>query len=548
MKRFLFAALAAVMIFTACASSDEKESTSSVSSSELKSAEETTSSQTSEDYGTQNENVLTLSMRTATMLNPLLNMDQSVDSVLRLMFKPLISFDKTNKPQGEIAESWYYTNDGTSLTVKLKSGLKWHDGSNITASDVVYSINTIKNSEDGTVYKKCVEKIRNAVVSDSNTVNINFTDSYSGNIFSLNFPIISEKYYRSGDRDLAPMGCGEYRFKSFIPAKEIELEASENSFGSVPSIKTVIAKITTDEDTDIYSFSQKITDCVVADESSMGKYDLETGTQKISFTDNYYEFIGFNFNNDILKDKNIRKAVASAVPIDNIIDSVYLSNAVKTASPVSPTSFLYDSKVTSLAYDINKAKEYVTLAGYKYDNNTNLFVKTDENGQTHNISLRILVNSESKERRQTALKLSDELKTVGINAYVDAVDFDTYTQKLQSGDFDLFIGGWKMSLSPYFGFMFSSSNATGYNYISYSDEKMDLLLDAAYKAVSEADMIKAYSELEAYTVEELPYVSLLFRKSALFVNKRISGNFDPVPYDYFRGIESWSTENKTDKN
>ena len=185
MKRFLFAALAAVMIFTACASSDEKESTSSVSSSELKSAEETTSSQTSEDYGTQNENVLTLSMRTATMLNPLLNMDQSVDSVLRLMFKPLISFDKTNKPQGEIAESWYYTNDGTSLTVKLKSGLKWHDGSNITASDVVYSINTIKNSEDGTVYKKCVEKIRNAVVSDSNTVNINFTDSYSGNIFSF---------------------------------------------------------------------------------------------------------------------------------------------------------------------------------------------------------------------------------------------------------------------------------------------------------------------------------------------------------------------------
>ena len=105
-----------------------------------------------------------------------------------------------------------------------------------------------------------------------------------------------------------------------------------------------------------------------------------------------------------------------------------------------------------------------------------------------------------------------------------------------------------MSLSPYFGFMFSSSNATGYNYISYSDEKMDSLLDAAYKAVSEADMIKAYSELEAYTAEELPYVSLLFRKSALFVNKRINGNFDPVPYDYFRGIESWSTENKTDKN
>ena len=60
---------------------------------------------------------------------------------------------------------------------------------------------------------------------------------------------------------------------------------------------------------------------------------------------------------------------------------------------------------------------------------------------------------------------------------------------------------------------------------------MDTLIDAAYNAVNEADMIKAYSDLEAYTAEELPYISLLFRKSALFVNGRIEGTFDPVPYD-----------------
>ena len=99
-----------------------------------------------------------------------------------------------------------------------------------------------------------------------------------------------------------------------------------------------------------------------------------------------------------------------------------------------------------------------------------------------------------------------------------------------------------MSVSPYFGFMFSSSDRDGLNYISYSDEKMDELLDTAYNAVNEADMVKAYSELEAYTADELPYVSLLFRKSALFVNSRISGDFNPVPYDYFRGIESWKIE------
>ena len=99
-----------------------------------------------------------------------------------------------------------------------------------------------------------------------------------------------------------------------------------------------------------------------------------------------------------------------------------------------------------------------------------------------------------------------------------------------------------MSLDPYFGFMFHSQNNNGYNYGSYSDETMDLLIDATYSAVNEADMIEAYSALEKYTAEEMPYISLLFRKSALLVNGRIEGNFEPLPYDCFIGIETWNIE------
>lgn len=538
MKRILLLAFAVLMLFSGCAKENE---TANNTQTEVLSSQDTQS-----EYE-NDENVLNISMRTTTMLNPLLNKDESVDSVLRLMFEPLISLDNTNKPQGVIAESWYYTQDGTILTVKIKEGLLWHDGSAITANDVAYSINTILNSEDDTVYKKCTDNIRRVSVQDRYTIDIYFAEAFSGNIFSLCFPVISQSYYSSGDKDTLPMGSGPYKFLDFTPAKELVLEACDNSFVQKPSISKVVAKMTTDADTDVYSFSQKITDCVVIDEKDIGKYDFDSDVNKYSFNSNYFEFIGFNFNNQLLTDKNIRKAISCAVPIDNIIDSVYLSNAVKTSSPVNPSSFLYDNNIAAVRYDLNKAKEYLTAAGYKYDNNSGLFIKTDETG-THDINLRILVNKESKERRQIALKLADELTTLGIKSTVEAVDFATYQTKLETGDFDLFVGGWELSISPYFGFMFESSNSTGYNYISYSDENMDNLINAAYNSVNEADMIKAYSELEAYTAEELPYISLLFRKSALFVNGRIDGTFDPVPYDYFKNIESWhiGTGDKTE--
>ena len=104
MKRILLLAFAVLMLFSGCAKENE---TADNSQTEVLSSQDTQS-----EYE-NDENVLNISMRTTTMLNPLLNKDESVDSVLRLMFEPLISLDNTNKPQGVIAESWYYTQDGT---------------------------------------------------------------------------------------------------------------------------------------------------------------------------------------------------------------------------------------------------------------------------------------------------------------------------------------------------------------------------------------------------------------------------------------------------
>lgn len=533
MKRYrlFFSFIVAAFLVSGCAKSQSGvvSSTSAISSQSQQSGEKQNSG----------SDTLTLSMRTANDLNPLTNCDASVDNVLRMVFEPLIALDESDKPTAAIAESWYYTEDGRGLTIKLKDGLRFHDGSQITAEDVSYSIGVIRSADENSVYKKCVSNISSVSVNDKLTLSVRFNSAYSGNIYSMCFPVISQTYYSNAANKNTPMGSGPYKFVSMTQAKEMVLEAADNSFTQKPQIPNIEIKMTTDPDTDIYSFSQKITDCVAVDENNIGGDDLEKDAKKVEYTDDYYEFIGFNFKNKICADKNFRKAVASCIPIDNIIDSIYLSKAVSAQSPVNPSSYLYDASVKQANYDVSMAKEYLSISGWKDTDGDGILEKEDETGTPQKLEISILVNNENKQRRQVAIKIADELKTIGVNANIVSAGFDDYSKALSSGNFDMFVGGWKMSVDPYFGFMFSSGAIGSTNYINYNSERMNELLSAAYSAVNEEDIKTAYSELEKYCADDCPYISLLFRKSALYVNNRIDGEIKAQPFNSYINIENW---------
>jgi len=526
MKKIIIFALTAIMIFAGCG--HESETTGEVFENESIAAEEN-------EETVFDEEVLNLSMRTTTQFNPLLNKDESVDSILRLVYMPLARIDNTNKPKAEIAENWYYTQEGTVLNIKIKDEIYWHDGNPITANDVVYSINTIVDSEEGTLYKKCAEKIVDVSVEDKRTLTIRFSEAYSGNIYSLCFPVISKKNYETDTNVKMPVGSGAYGLSDIVPAKELILCGYENSFTLKPNIDTISVKMTTDKDTDVYSFSQNIIDCVVSSESEMGKYDFDS-YRKFSFTDNYYEFLGFNFAKDVFTKKEIREAVSLCIPVDDIIDTVYLSDAVKTSSPVMPNSYVYNRNIPDMEYDVEEAGRIIKTSGYIYDDKNNCYFRINSEGEREIFGFGILVNEENTERIRSAEKIAESLKSIGVDAYVEKADFQTYQERLFKGDFDVFLGGYEMSLAPYFGDFFHSEGSM--NFISYKNEKMDELLNEVYKSVSEKEIIEKYGILQELVYEEKPYISILFKEKSLYANNKTTGTFTPLDYNYYRNIEN----------
>lgn len=489
------------------------------------------------------DEMLTLSMRVPETMNPLLNREETVDRILKLIYLPLLSFDEAGKANPAVAKTWQMGEDGKTVTMQLNDAVFWQDGSKLTAEDVVYSFRTIQSAPEDAVYKKVLDYVSGCTKTGENTVVFTFHQTFSDNLSALRFPIISAAYYGGANDPAAEvnqtaMGNGVYRLLSYKKASELVLEANETYYGEQPLIPRICVKITAGAETDINAFERGMTDVLVTDAMEAGRYADEGISGMYQFTSNAYDFIGFNFNKELFQDKALRQAVAYAVPKANLLESVYLNYGVMTNTPINPKSWLYEENVALYDYNPSMAATFLKNSGWTDLDGNGRLEKKAENGQTKQLKVTILVNSENTGRRQIATKLKDELTAIGFEVTIDRQPFETYQQKFESGSFDMIIGGWDCSevtdLTQFFG------TGGSRNFIGYSNEEVDQLLLAAREAVGEGPTLLAYSSLQKKIAEELPYISIAYRNQAVFASKNVGGEINPTEFNVFNGIEKWT--------
>ncbi|MCD8036066.1 MAG: peptide ABC transporter substrate-binding protein [Clostridiales bacterium] len=489
------------------------------------------------------EDVITMSMSMAKTLNPLTNSDESVDRVLSLIYEKLINIGSDGKAEPNIADSWTFNDDGSVVYIELNRNVCFSDGTKLTAYDVAYSLKTIDNAENS-YYKNCVENIRTWSVTGDYSISVTFYESTGRNIYYLAIPIISRTFYggdyanENTNTDSA-LGTGLYRFESLQQPDELTLVASLNCFNGMAGVNRIEVIMTKDSETDINLFSQGITDILASDDTETAGMGNSASVKSVSYTTGEYDFIGFNFNNSILKDRNVRQTIAYAVDKDSIIEGIYLDNAEEAYTPVSSSSWLYDSSVYGYDYDLSMAKMLLEQSGWRYRSGSDT-VRQSSGDNPSTLSLRLLVNSENNERRQVGIKLAEALRGLGFEITMETVDFETYQAKLNSGTFDIVVGGWSLSPVCDFTFMFGSEELNGesVNLINYSSTKMDEYLKACKSAVTDEDMQEAYAALQQYISQELPYISLVFRESKVYSGTRIDGELTPSQNNVFDGIEN----------
>jgi len=490
-----------------------------------------------------------LSLRTPKTLNPLLNEEYTVDQISKLIFDTLIDFDETQKPIPNLASEWTFSDDGTVLTIKLRSDVKWHDGEPFTAKDVIFSLDTIKKAQESAPYKKCIQNINSYKSIDEYSLKIVYNQPFSGALYGLYFPIIPAHVYggktESTVGEIKPVGTGAYMFSEFIPTKELILTVNNNWFKGQPYIEKIKAVITPDEETDLYSFEQGQIDVIGTDVVDWEKYSEQENTRIHEYITSYYDFIGLNFNKPLFQDKNLRKAIAYAIDRETLLENQYLNHGVITNSPINPESWLYNKETEQYNFDLEKSKQILKDAGWNDSDNDGILDKPN-NGNKIDISFTLLVSSENIQRKEVAYEIQRMLNEAGMSIQVEEVSQEEFLNRLLSKNFDAFLGGWKLSPIPDFTFAFHSAQIeVGTNYVSFRSEQMDALLQQAFTAVGEEKMKNAYGNLQKYISDELPYISLYFRTAALITNERIQGEIKPKKECIIGNIQDWFILEKT---
>ncbi|MCL2841089.1 MAG: ABC transporter substrate-binding protein [Defluviitaleaceae bacterium] len=466
------------------------------------------------------DEVLRLHMRPPMTLNPLLNEDVTVARILRLIFEPLAILDDELRITGHLA-SLDFASDFSGVMVTIRDDAIWSDGIPVTSDDLIFSVETLRTAPIQAIYRANVQNIASMERINAKTVQITFIQASITSGYALNFPIIPEHLYSGetnpqSERNMNPIGNGLFVFYEHTPIRSITLHRSNTSFRRRPQIEEIEVIFLPNTETDLYAFDRGRIDAIRLPLTEWAQHHTARTPRYEVFSAMYFEFIGFNFRNPIFRDIHTRQGIAHAFDIHEAVNAVYMAHAVPSITPIHPHSWAA-SDITAPTFDPARASALLgTLGQFQ--------------------PLVILVNAENPQRVSMAGRLAASLIDAGVPAQVEILSSDEYFERLNSHDFDLFIGGANLPFAPDMQFLFQSGG------LFQHDAVLESHFSSMIIASTENAYLQAVSQFQQSFTERLPVIGLAFRHSAVLTNSRIINNINPAPDHIFAGINEWVIE------
>lgn len=445
-------------------------------------------------------------------LDPMAIAMMSTFTVTYAIYDNLVEQDAEGNYVEALAEKWEVSKDEKTYTFKLREDVKFHDGTPMTADDVVYSINrTIEKgwAADMTAAIDKVEKV------DDYTVKLILKKPFGamiGSLASPYFSVMSKAYAEENGEDAVerkPMGTGAYKFVEWVAGDHIAVEANEEYWGGAPAIKTVNFKPITDKNTGLVALQAGETDAFL----NVNNSDIETvkGDENLAFYSTDLAAVlslNMNIEDKALSDVKVRQAINYAISRENIITGSLEGNGTPANSAISPTCDGYSDKVTGYDQDIEKAKALLKEAGQE------------------NLKLKMKIKEDAK-LQSVAQVIQNDLKSAGIEMEIEIMEAGAYTTDVYSkGDYQVTLSSWCAMFTDAYSLLYSQFHkdcygGTGNITHVVSDELSGKLEDAAMKTGDEK--LAAYEDVAQYISDQAYVASLVFEPTTITTNANLKG-------------------------
>ncbi|WP_111558841.1 ABC transporter substrate-binding protein [Paracoccus sediminilitoris] len=296
----------------------------------------------------------------------------------RAIWDGLIYADpQTGEYKGNLATEWSWIDD-TTLELKLREGVKFHDGSDFTADDVVYTVDFVADESNGAVTQRNVNWMDHAEKVDDYTVRIITKEPFPAALEYLSGPVSiypSDYYAQVGPSGmgLKPIGTGPYKVVSVDPGKHFVLEANKDYFDGPkgkPQIGNIDVRTIPDVNTQIAELFSGQLDLiwqVPSDQAErMAQMDGFNVSNESTMRVGYLamDAAGRSGEDNPFTKLEVRQAVNHAINREELVNQLLKGKSIPIHTACFPSQFGCAQDVTEYEYDPEKARELMAEAGY----------------------------------------------------------------------------------------------------------------------------------------------------------------------------------------
>ncbi len=457
-------------------------------------------------------------------------------------------------------DSYTVSEDKKVYTYYLNADAKWHDGYPVLSSDYKFNYDMVMDPNNRAVtLRSSYLELESVETPSDHVLKVTVKEPIATGIWKSSISALPAHYFEAERKETEargekyeirkskfarePVGNGPCRFVSWDAGATIVFERWEDYHGTKPHIQKWIHKIIPDDNVALNALKAgEIDEMEGREEQYVNMTDGPDFTARAikRNVDTWNSgHVGWNMDgsNPFFTDLRVRQAMAMAVDIETILQTVYYGLRRPALGVFHYDHWCYNPDIKKLPFDLEKSRSLLADAGW-VDTNGDGIVEKD--GMDFKFEF-LVPQSEASVEIATILK--NYWEKAGVVADMRTLEWATFLQRVQSHDFEAEMSGWGAGVDPDFSYnvWHSSQYETGRNYGGYNNAKVDELFEEGRREFDREKRKTIYQEISRLIYEDQPYLFLNFRSLIYFQSKRLKGvDISPRgPYLFTPGMKKW---------
>ncbi|MCA1582855.1 MAG: ABC transporter substrate-binding protein [Acidobacteria bacterium] len=464
-------------------------------------------------------------------LNAVLQSGAPEQEVLQYLSRNLLDLDSRMQVVPGLAQSYAVSPDGRSYTFAIRKDACWEDGSPVTAGDAVFTIRRIVDpAVPSPVFKSVFDGLESVEATGERSFTARFREPYAYRAMAFVLPLLPERRFAGRNflhapDNRAPLSNGPYRLASWHAQSELVLERNPRAWGDRGHFDRVVFKVLPEDSVSYRALVGDQVDETRLDTSGRERAAADSAFRACCRMVEYYDlgwnYIALNNRSPLFSNPVVRRALTMLLDRGGIVRGIFRGSARILSGPWAPDSPAYDPGVLPLPFDPGGAAALLEASGWRDTNGDGI---RDRDGREFVFDL--LVSSGTTTGRQIDETFVAELGRAGIRANIRTLEWATFTERVDAGNFDAASLAWSASdpnPDPYPYWHSSQFPPRGLNSEFYRNPEADRLMDAARREHDGNRRLAIYHRLHRILRDDAPVIFVATSSQKFGFRRRVRG-------------------------